>query len=125
MAKYRLVLYFEKNGWGHGVDCDCVTDENQEVWRRFMSKKVRELLTPKMMECAEYKAIEQEIAIEQQQWLSLCKHTVQTSQTRHLRVINTAFAHRKRTVYAPQTAALRRRDGQTAAAIASFAQRVP
>ncbi len=85
MAKYRLVLNFEVNGWGQDLDCDCLTDENKEVWRRFMSRKVREMLTPATMESADYKAIEQEIAIERQQRWAYDKRMELMRETLHYR----------------------------------------
>ncbi len=66
MTKYRLSITFEKNGWGNGFDCDYVTDENRIVWQRFLIRKVREYLKPETMESDDFKAVEQEIAIEQQ-----------------------------------------------------------
>ena len=85
MAKYRLVLYFEENGWGQDLDCDCVTDENKEVWRRFMGRKVRELLTPATMESVGYKAVEQEVATERQQRWEYEERMERARETEHYR----------------------------------------
>lgn len=38
-----------------GPSCDYVTDENREVWQRFVEQKIRELMKPETMESPEFK----------------------------------------------------------------------
>ena len=38
-----------------GPSCDYVTDENREVWQRFVENKIREMMKPETMESPEFK----------------------------------------------------------------------